>query len=285
MIRSDDGGQLVEHKRRHRKKSSKKSKKHRSKKHSPSNSDSDSSDSDASSNDESHPKRKKQKKHKKSKKRARADHSDSDADVKIMVKPQEVHCVSSDNEEQLRRKRKHQLERPADERQVQKSRWESPSAEVERKREPPTDERIHRDGGRSDVKRERSRQTPPLPLPSRQRNLDERQRQPDERQRHSDERKRRPDERRRHSDERQRHSDERQPHLDDRQHHSGERERFDRRSDEKKPRLREPIAATRHVAERKNGTCQRFFIVKLYCNRFIKTIFFICRLAGATSSQ
>lgn len=185
-IRSDDGGQIAEQKRRHRKKSSKKSKKHRSKKRSPSPSDNDnSSNSDgSSSDDEEVVKRKKQKKHKKSKRRAHASASDHEEDVKVLVEPAKVHYVSSGDERKQRQERltkrpderMRQRETTNDERHEYKSRWDSPSAEIERKRDHRGEERGFRDGGRPDVHRERARQTPPLPVRPPPRHPEERDR-------------------------------------------------------------------------------------------------------------
>lgn len=147
---SDYSGQLIEHKKRHRKKSSKKAKKHRSKrKRSESQSNSDSDDSSESSSNSSSEeeivKRKKQKKHKKNKKRSRheihAEHTDDD-DVKVLHEPPKVHYVSSGDEERQRiaksSKRTDDRKRVHDsivvERIQYKSRWDSPTAEIERKR-------------------------------------------------------------------------------------------------------------------------------------------------------
>lgn len=152
FFRSNDSDQLVEHKRRHRKKSSKKGKKHRSKrKHSPSDSDSDSSDSSdsssKSSSEEEVVKRKKQKKHKKSKRRHRHEPTDErkidrDDEIEILHEPQKVLYISSDEDrhhhgKSLKRvdERKRVHDNTANDRGTDyKSKWDSPIDEFERKR-------------------------------------------------------------------------------------------------------------------------------------------------------
>lgn len=171
MIRSDDGGQTAEHKKRHRKKSSKKAKKHRSKKRSHSQSNSDnSSDSDASSNEEEVVKRKKQKKHKKSKRRGAGSGTDNDDEVKIVAKPAKVHYVSDgEDERNVDRNPKRQDERKRhaeplkEERHEYKSKWDSPKHDLERGKFR-GDDRMYRDA-RVEGSRERNRPVQQAPPP------------------------------------------------------------------------------------------------------------------------
>lgn len=184
LIRSEDGGQTAEHKKRHRKKSSKKAKKHRSKQkrsHSQSNSD-NSSDSDASSNEEEVIKRKKQKKHKKSKRRPAGSGSDNDDEVKIVAKPVKVHYVSDGEEDRnIDRnpkrldERKRHAEPLNEDRHEYKSKWDSPKHDLERGKYR-GDDRMYRDA-RVEGSRERSRHVQQAPPPfARQRFPDERER-------------------------------------------------------------------------------------------------------------
>lgn len=189
LIRSDDGGQIAEHKKRHRKKSSKKAKKHRSKKRSHSQSNSDnSSDSDASSNDEEVVKRKKQKKHKKSKRRAAGSGSDNDDEVKIVAKPAKVHYVSDGEEERnIDRnpkrldERKRHAEPLNEDRHEYKSKWDSPKHDLERGKYR-GDDRMYRDT-RVEGSRERSRHSQQAPAPAPAPAPYARQRFPEERER------------------------------------------------------------------------------------------------------